>query len=318
MPQFILGAGFNADAFREAQLDRESDPDCHYPLLNELEEICFDQGTSDHNLSIENRFKEAVNIEDFEPIKKLSLRLQKADDYVGRKLRSGENCYLRFFESFSDSCFLSFNYDALAEIILHKIGAWYPCDGFGVPVLASCWPEHLSNSRSRSLVLHLHGSLYVRTSTDEFIWNPQRNVSELRARRQALFSFDPDRIAGQFPGFNKVFGPDTEDTRIIPPIPDKAVLSHHFAEAMGERAIQMIGLDGTVAAVGYSFNPNDESSFQPLLNALSTRNSSRLLVICPEARSIVSRLRQSFPAIIMEPLPLTFKEWADRSFCGLN
>jgi hypothetical protein len=128
---FLLGAGFNIDANREAGPVHNSyygnKIDCGYPLVAEMLQLCFGLDKQPAE-SIEQLFADAKKKHDIGPMERLVDRLMEADHYLARKLATSDtpNVYRRFFEKFSDSHFLTFNYDSLPEIYLHRKERWYP------------------------------------------------------------------------------------------------------------------------------------------------------------------------------------------------
>jgi len=62
-PLFLLGAGFNRDAKKEAGTIRTSLGDiveCDYPLLEDLKEKCFSKESYSENISVEQNFANAL------------------------------------------------------------------------------------------------------------------------------------------------------------------------------------------------------------------------------------------------------------------
>lgn len=177
MPTFILGAGFNADATQEAgPLFADSlygehyVIDCGYLLVGDTLRLCFRLTKIPVGKSIEHLFEEEQQHRNRDPIQKLAQRLRYADYRIAQELASSEraNCYLEFFARFMRCNFLTFNYDSLPETFLFRLGCWYPHDGYGVRVVAPRRPntENSMQGSPSTLVLHLHGSLSIRT--DEY------------------------------------------------------------------------------------------------------------------------------------------------------
>ena len=119
---FLLGAGFDIDANREAGpvLDSYSGGriDCGYPLVADVLKLCFGLDALPMGKSVEDLFADASRNRDYEPLKKLVDRLMEADYYIPQKLISSgtSNSYRQFFEKFHGTHFLTFNYDSLPEI----------------------------------------------------------------------------------------------------------------------------------------------------------------------------------------------------------
>ena len=230
---FILGAGFNADAAREAgPLFADSlhkgryQIDCGYPLVGDTLRLCFGQNEIPPGKSIEDLFAEAEGHGDYDPLRKLAKRLRYADYRIAPALASdtGQNCYQRFFQVFLGSHFLTFNYDSLPETFLFRLGRWYPHDGYGVPVVARLSPDNqeFAEKQSSALVLHLHGTLCIRTSKYEARRKSGQPMAWLKERDRPLYAFDPSSISGNFAPFDRDAGADDVEDRIIAPVPDKS------------------------------------------------------------------------------------------------
>jgi hypothetical protein len=328
MPTFILGAGFNADAtaeagplFAEGLYRGRYQIDCSYPLVNDTIQLCFGPKTT--CASVEHLFSEALERGDYEPIRKLAERLRYADFRIANALASDENAnsYQTFFRAFSDSKFLTFNYDSLPETLLFRQGCWYPRDGYGLEVRASLGPSagEYANKKSVALVLHLHGSLSIRTSEYEIQRERGHETPLLTELDEPLYGFDPSSISGTFAPFNRDVGADDVEDRIIAPVPDKSSgLNQAFIRETYTNALFLARNSDVIIAIGYSFNPHDRASYQPLLHALEESNGRRLVVVSPDAEAVASTLRQNFPALRIEPLVSTFKQWVEASFPGLG
>ena len=223
MPTFILGAGFNADAVGEAGCQQY---DSGYPLVGDTLRLCFDLPGVPEGKSIEDLFADALERRDYAPISRLADRLRSADYYVASVLATAErvNCYRQFFRTFPDSRFLTFNYDSLPETLLFRLGRWYPPDGFGVRVTAHLPPgaEEFAAKTSSALVLHLHGSLCIRTSEYEARRKPGEAIAWLTERDEPMYAFDPSSISANFTPFDRDVGADDVEDRIIAPVPDKS------------------------------------------------------------------------------------------------
>ena len=276
MPTFILGAGFNVDAtaqagpiFGNSLYIGRYQVQCGYPLVSDTLRLCFGLDRIPAGRSIEHLFSEALQHRNFDPLGKLADRLREADFRIASRLASDEklNCYRRFFETFADGPFLTFNYDSLPETFLFRLGSWYPHDGYGVPVLAHLPPGHeeLAEKTSRSLVLHLHGSLCIRTSEYEQRRKPGDPIAWLTRRDSPLYAFDPSSISANFAPFHRDIGADDVEDRIIAPVPDKSKgLTEAFISDTYKRAEALVRNSDIVVAIGYSFNPHDRASYQRL------------------------------------------------------
>jgi len=319
MPTFIIGAGFNADAAGEAGRQQ---PDSGYPLVGDTLRLCFDLPGIPEAKSIEDLFSDALERREYEPIRKLAECLRFADHYVARALAIAErvNCYQRFFRAFPDSSFLTFNYDSLPETFLFRLGRWYPRDGYGVGVTAHLPPgsEEFADKTSSALVLHLHGSLCIRTSEYEARCKPGETIAWLTERDEPRYAFDPSSISANFTPFDRDVGADDVEDRIIAPVPDKSQgLKQAFIRDTYTKAVAALRDSGTVVAIGYSFNAHDRGSYQTLLEALHVSKGRRLLVVSPDADTVVKAIRLGFPDLAIDPLKATFKQWVTASFPGL-
>lgn len=330
---FLLGAGFNADAkpqvgpvYGESIYIGTHEIQCAYPLLGDLAQLCFDLPSPPADRSIEELFHESLEAHQFEPLRRLAHALMKADYYLASRLlpTSGvpPHCYSRFFERFGGAQFLTFNYDSLPEVFLLRHGQWYPHDGYGVPVVAevASGHDHVLEQSSASLVLHLHGSLCLYTSTFTFEPTPGDRVSWYKKLPQPKFLFDPDSISNLFTPFQRlppVLGYEPIERRVVAPVPDKSHgLKKDFTDAVYLRAAELVSSSAVLlVAIGYSFNPHDRTSYDSLLSALKSRNNS-LLVVSPDADAIRSRLSHEYPGLQVHAVPSTFKAWADADFVG--
>ncbi len=250
----------------------------------------------------------------------------RADFYLGESLavRDSPNSYRTFLERFAESHFLTFNYDALIEILLFALKRWCPKDGYGVPVEAPLDAEPADLLlRSQSLVLHLHGTLYVYPSEFTVSWTEthRSHTGLLKPRATPEFRFDPDATSLLFSPYRRV-SPDHSyrypDQRIIAPVPDKAEgLRATFIRAVHLRAIELASRATRVVSIGYSFNPYDRASYDRFLQTLASRNA-RVVLVTPDANAIARRLEENYPLIEWAAKPLTFREWVSRGFPGVE
>ena len=320
MPTFIIGAGFNADAAAEAGLQQT---DSGYPLVADTLHLCFGLPGIPAGKSIEDLFLEAQERRNFDPIRKLADRLRFADYYVASALSRAEraNCYQQFFGKFHGSSFLTFNYDSLPETILFRMRCWFPRDGYGVRVTAPLPPgeEEFAGVTSSALVLHLHGSLCVRTSEYESLLKPGEDMAWLTERVEPLYSFDASSISWNFAPFHSAVGAHDMEDRIIAPDPDKSQgLKQVFIKATYAKAVGILRDSDIVVAIGYSFNPYDRTSYRPLLEALASSKGKRLIVVSPDAGNVAQTIRPDFPDLSIEPLAATFKQWVTDAFPGMR
>lgn len=284
--------------------------------------LCFDLPRIPAGKSLEDLFSDALERRDFGPIRKLADRLWSADFYVAHALARSEkaNCYQRFFRAFQGGNFLTFNYDSLPETFLFHLGVWFPCDGYGLKVTAHVPPgsEEFADKTSSSLVLHLHGSLCIRTSEYEARRKPGETIAWLTKRDEPRYAFDPWSISANFTPFHRDVGAvDTED-RIIAPVPDKSQgLQQAFIAATYAKAVDVVRDSEIVVTIGYSFNAHDQGSYRVLLDALRLSKGRRLLVVSPDADTLVKGIRLRFPDLAIESQKATFKQWVTASFPGL-
>lgn len=207
---FLLGAGFNIDATREAgpfygdsiYIGRHQ-IDCSYPLVSDVLRLCFGYDKTPEGKSVEDLFAEALQKHHYKPMDALVHRLMGADFYIAQRLATAEkpNSYRRFFAHFDGAQFLTFNYDSLPEIFLSQSGRWFPEDGYGVPVLTERAPlaKPLTNEKSSSLVFHLHGSTCVLTIESKIMGSVVGGTAEMIHLDEPLYAFDPDSISHCFP-----------------------------------------------------------------------------------------------------------------------
>jgi hypothetical protein len=326
---FLLGAGFNIDATREAgpfygnsinigvhQID------CKYPLVADVLKLCFGLDKPAEGKSIEDLFSEALARADYKPMEALVDRLLGDDYYIAQRLATAQksNSYRRFFEHFDRAQFLTFNYDSLPEIFLSQSGRWFPEDGYGVPVqtqLASL-AEPRIGAQSSSLVIHLHGSACVFTIESRIIGNPVGGIAELVHLDEPLYAFDPYSISHCFPRYGRVVsvtGHTRPDERVIAPIPDKSQdIRQAFVQKSYSVALPIVRQTGVLVAVGYSFNPYDCISYHRILEALGQSKERTLFVVSPQAGELVKRISKEYPCLRIRPIEKTFKAWAADSF----
>lgn len=319
-PLFLLGAGFNVDAAAEASSGRS------YPLMADLTEECFGLDDLPAGRTIEHLFQEALDAGRQEPVEKLCDLLIEADYYLGRDLTFGElantNRYRQFLEFFGRSHFLTFNYDSLIEILLLRLGRWYPHDGYGVAVEVGPSPGVRTTEMartSRNLVLHLHGTLCVYAVEREFKPKEGSSILWMADVEPPGFIFDPDTLGPRFAPFERV--PPTLlwrriPERLIAPIPDKSPrLASAFVSRMYNRATELIRSSRVLVSVGYQFAELDRTSFDPLLAAAES-GRTQLVVVSPEANDICNRITSRY-SISTNPVPGTFAWWVD-SGCPLT
>jgi hypothetical protein len=316
---FLLGAGFNIDANREAGSSHNG---YSYPLVADVLEHCFGIDKTPEGKSIEDLFADALRRRDYKPMEALVDRLMGADYYIAQTLATSEksNSYRRFFDGFDATQFLTFNYDSLPEIFLSQRGRWFPEDGYGVPVQTERAPlvKPLTNAKSSSLVVHLHGSACVFTIESQIIGNPVGGVAELTHLEEPLYAFDPDSITHCFPRYGRVVsitGRSRPDERVIAPVPDKSEdLKQAFIQRGYSVALPLVREAGILIAVGYSFNPYDHVSYCRILEALGTSKKRTLVIVSPQSGEVAKRISVEYPALKIKPIAKTFGQWAGDSF----
>ena len=322
----LLGAGFNIDANHEA--GPVNNPcygtkiDCGYPLVSDILQLSFGLTELPVGKSIEQLFSDAKKKHNIEPMERLVDRLMAADQYLALWLATSDkpNAYRRFFENFSDAHFLTFNYDSLPEIYLHRKERWYPEDGYGVPVTTDLkFGMSLPPSRvSTSFVLHLHGSACVFAEDSAISGNPFDGKAQLVLRTEPLYAFDADAMSGCFPHYGRVSlrtGFVRPEDRVIAPVPDKSEdLKQRFVRATYARAVSLVRDIGTLASIGYSFNVLDKLSYGPILEALGQSRDRTLFLVSPVANRVRDRLSVEHPNIKIRSMEKTFRKWAADSF----
>lgn len=329
MSLFLLGAGFDIDATREARpiygnsiYVGQYEIDCSYPLVADVLELCFGVDALPTGKSVEDLFAEAEGAGNYEPMEVLVDRLMEADYRIAQKLATSEssNCYREFFKTFSDAQVLTFNYDSLPEIFLSQDGRWRPEDGYGVPVSTELafGMTPAPDTKSSSCVIHLHGSACVFTIESDILGDPTTGVAELVRREEPMYAFDPDSISHCFPRYRRMMsrtGYVSVQERVIAPVPDKSEgLKQAFIRQSYANAVRLIEQIGSLIVIGYSFNPYDRASYARLLDALKRTADRRLVIVSPEAREVAKRLSTEYPELRVNPVEKTFGQWAADSF----
>jgi hypothetical protein len=326
---FLLGAGFDIDANREAgpfygdsiYIGRHQ-IDCSYPLVSDVLKLCFGRDKTPEGKSVEDLFAEALQRGDYKPMDALVDRLMGADYYIAKGLATAEksNSYREFFDHFNEAQFLTFNYDSLPEIFLSQNGRWFPEDGYGVPVQTERAPlvKPLTNAKSSSLVVHLHGSACVFTIESRIAGNVVGGMAEMIHLDEPLYAFDPDSISHCFPRYGRVVsitGRTRPDERVIAPVPDKSQdLKQAFIQKSYAVALPLVCEAGVLVAVGYSFNPYDRVSYCRILEALGQSKKRTLIIVSPQSGEVAKRISVEYPALKIEPIAKTFGQWAADSF----
>jgi hypothetical protein len=335
-PIFLLGAGFGAEAqslagpiLRKNLLGQENEIQCGYPLVKDLPAICFpDAQPAIAPGLVEQRLADSIAVGKRAPVDRLLERLKIADYYLAPKLvgrTSIENQYRTFFSEFSESVFINFNYDSFVEFALLNVGTWSPDGGFGVEVGfdLTYHAKPVQLMPSRSVVLHPHGSLLVYTR--EFSVGPpdQEGTRLVEKREPPDFMFDAGTLEKRFHPFTRpIHGLGYEphlSPRVIAPIPQKADhLRGAFVVAVMQRARRLLTTTGSAVAIGYAFADWDQDSFYPLIHSLAEHPRPRLLIVSPDARATVDRLKSSCGPISLAPQPMRFTEWVNARYPGLS
>lgn len=299
--------------------------DCRYPLAADLGRICYPDASSLGTPEAEERLADSIESGDSAPVDRLARALLKADYYLAGALArdQSEHRYGSFLDRFPCSDFLTYNYDALVELLLFNRRRWSPLDGYGVPVAAdiSRHVDYQGPMRSDRLVLHLHGSLCVHAREFSFGAPNEAGLRLLEVKDEPDFLFDPDSIADHFFPFTRVFpglsGFAPMGQRIIAPVPEKAEgLRRAFHRRVREKATEVLRSSEFLIAVGYSFSEHDRPTYARLLDAYAERQGRTVLVVTPTADEVTSRLRASFPTLEWRPVPETFAAWVDGGFAG--
>jgi hypothetical protein len=326
---FLLGAGFNIDATRQAGAVYGNSihvgcyqNDCGYPQVADVLKLCFGLDKLPIGKSIEDLFSEASQAGNYKPMEKLVDRLMEADYRIAQKLASSEssNSYREFFQKFNGGQFLTFNYDSLPEIFLSQNGRWRPEDGYGVPVSTELafGAKQAPDAKSASRVIHLHGAACVYTIESDILGNPVGGVAQLVRRAAPRFAFDPDSISHCFPGYHRVMSPTGRipiEERVLAPIPDKSEgLIEAFIRQSYASALPLVRQVGSIIVIGYSFNPYDRVSYAPLLEALTQAADRSLVLVSPQARVLVKRISMEYPELRISPVEKTFSGWAADHF----
>lgn len=333
IPFFVLGAGFGADAgAMVGPIDAESvyigkyQIHCAYPLVGDLSRICFpDAAPPIQPEDVERRLGEALDDGNHRPVTLLCEQLAKADYYLAPPLVGWPrraNAYMKFFADFPDSSFATFNYDAFVELALFRLGRWSPHDGFGVEVAVGVGhtATPYSLTPSHCLVLHLHGSYLIYTYEHQFGVPDGSGVRWMETFEHPKFAFDPqsslfypcERVMAGL-AYNPML-----HNRIVAPVPNKATgLKEQFLQSVRTLALQYVAATGTVVAIGYSFAASDAVSYSRILSTLNDL-AARLVLVAPDASTIVERLKHTYPSIAWIPQDLSFASWVESGYGGLQ
>ncbi len=321
MPTFIVGAGFSLAANAKYATPNKQLAK-RYPLASALGVECF--GSSwNKETDVESAFAAALQKGDYKPVAKLVELIQTADYYLGSaEAKDPDSVYCKFIERFPGAQFISFNYDSLLEqILLHK-GLWNPGDGFGVHVETGKVPHKKGADKSKTLVIHLHGTVLLYSVESSWKRTDPQDITHWRIPIEPpVFRFDPDSLGPCFISFKGAL-PDSEyrspEYRVIAPVPDKSKgLRESYVEPLFTRACELLKSSEHVIAIGYRFAECDLSSFKPLLKTILAKDA-RLSVVTPDASDIESRLKKLYPSLRVNPVPVSFENWVKTGFGGLG
>jgi len=315
-PVFVVGAGFSLAANNRYPLRPSiAKP---YPLAADLAQTCFPG--SPLKAGVEAAFDEAVKRHDFDPVRRLVDVIQMADACFGAaEATAAGSPYGLLLDRFPEAQFISFNYDALLELLLLRRGLWNPKDGFGVPAEMELVNDQQS-AVSKTLVIHLHGTTLLYSVRFEVQREAGSRWPMIQHREEPRFVFDPDALAALFIPFQRGLpglAYQHPEFRIIAPIPDKReALTGGYVKLAYRRAADLIHSASDVVAIGYRFADCDEVSFHPLLAAAAAA-SIPVWVVDPEAVEIAGRLAAFGEHVRAEPIPMTFQQWVGDCFPGL-
>jgi len=329
-PLFLIGAGFNADARREAGSIRgqslyigDFEIDCRYPLLTDLGPLCFPH--TDEPIAhgdVEELLAAALDQRDFAPLERLCSSLLKADYYLAPRLlgrNANPNPYAQFLTRFPNSHFLTFNYDAFLEYGLFVREAWEPGSGFGIPVAYDLGftAAPYRPAETRVHVIHLHGSLMVYTRDFTVSRPDDAGTRWLEMQDPPDFMFDPYSLGNLFYPLSRVEGqmgysPRIHE-RVIAPVPEKAnELKGAFVQGSRQKALDLLGQHSCLVSIGYAWNPSDQGTYRALLS--SVPDGGRVVIVSPDADSLVDRLCRDYPSLTWSPHSVGFSEWSRAGF----
>lgn len=334
---FLLGAGFNKDAkfeigpiFKPNMYGTECEVEVDYPLVSDLIQKCFKIENIESCTSIEELFDNSIKKKKYRPLEILSEEIMKADYYLAQRISDSknypDNCYLNFIREFSDSTFITFNYDSLVEAILFKLNRWYPQDGYGVPVKVEIGDRNKSfrKKKSRNLVLHLHGSFCINTAElDHKKNNVIENFQWIKHKKEPEYMFDPESITNLFIPYDSCYpsagNSERIERRIIAPVPDKAKgLKKKFINQVYKRALKLMEKSKILISIGYSFNLYDRISFEILLRKFIDIGGNSFIIVDPCAISIYEKIKCEFPNIKFIPIVSSFKSWVNSNYTGID
>ena len=86
-------------------------------------------------------------------------------------------------------------------------------------------------------------------------------------------------------------------------------------KAVYRKAVTLVSQSTEIVVIGYSFNPHDNASYGRILSAAAGR---RVLLVGPDAHSLVERLASDHPYICWKSAPLSFQEWVRNDYPGVS
>jgi len=176
---------------------------------------------------------------------------------------------------------------------------------------------------SQCQVLHLHGTYLVYSYQHTFSAPDRHGVQWMQRFDEARFAFDPHSLGTLFyPCERSVAGLAYRHelpVRVVAPIPSKAEgLKEEFVRKVTSKAKALLEASPHVVSIGYAFAANDQDSHAGLLEAINSKHKSRVLVVSPEASTIVARLRPRYSRIEWTSQDRGFAEWVEGGYPGLE
>ena len=87
---------------------------------------------------------------------------------------------------------------------------------------------------------------------------------------------------------------------------------------MYQRGCELLRTAECLVAIGYNFSSSDRASYGELLEALSSSEEPKCLIVSPNAEDTRRRLETEFPTVEWRSRPLTFKAWVEEEFPESN
>jgi hypothetical protein len=82
-----------------------------------------------------------------------------------------------------------------------------------------------------------------------------------------------------------------------------------------EQAQVLLRRANRLVVIGYSFNPNDFGSYDPLL---AGRDDLNVVLVGPDTESLVPRMRDAYPSLQWEYVPCSFRDWVGHGYPGAH